>query len=735
MKTENDNILDLRDLYTKSKYLKRIELLKNQLQSTKINFKSKFGLLDDFKKIKTFDSQLFEKIYFPFEDHKQMRDKMFQLFLSHPEFKVNPYTTEMSSSEMKDLLARQQKILMKEVGNFIMPFEQLRKDPIKFGIFMESINHFEIGLSVRFAFHSVLYYNSLLFLGTEIHSEYIQRNLNLDDWGCFGLTELGHGTNVRSIQTTAHYNCETQEFILNSPNYESYKWWIGGAGRTANMSIIFAQLYTKGQCHGVHAFLTPIRDRSDHSPYPGVILGDTGPKVGNESIDNGFIGFNQYRIPREALLNKFSQVSQEGNFTSTIENPDIRFATALGALSEGRVGVSLGSQILLVNALTIAGRYSFLRKQFSADISGSGQELPIITYPSTQIRVIPTLAEVLALRAASFALGMRWIEVLPFVTQTKNPLVTETHALISGLKAYSSNLVQGRLQQLREVMGGHGYSRFNLIGALRNNNDINTTWEGDNTVLVQQTAKFILDCFKNKMKGKPLKKEFTTVKFLESFDEVNNTDKNSINLSSGKDLDDINLLQKIFEFRINFHLQKTVMKLADRVEDKKDGVMTAWNNSQVFYIQNMAKAYIEYFVFNAFKERIESIEKLDLKSLNKSSEQIQSTKKVLFKFLKLYSLTIFDLDNGTLRNEDFLASDSLYIIKEEILELCSELKNEMISILEIIAPPDEILQAPMGRSDGRMYESYLNKVFAFNKAFERPDWWENLNHKKIKEKY
>ena len=171
MQTGNrKNLTNSGNLNEHSKYFIRLELVKNQLKSSKINFKSKLGLLDEFKKTKTFDSEVFEKIYFPFQDHKKIRDKMFELFSSNPEFRTNPYTTEMSSSEMKDLLAKQQKILMKEVGNIIMPFDQLRKDPIKFGIFMESINHFEISLAVRFAFHSILYYNSLVFLRTDIHS-------------------------------------------------------------------------------------------------------------------------------------------------------------------------------------------------------------------------------------------------------------------------------------------------------------------------------------------------------------------------------------------------------------------------------------------------------------------------------------------------------------------------------------------------------------------------------------
>jgi acyl-CoA oxidase len=90
----------------------------------------------------------------------------------------------------------------------------------------------------------------------------------------------------------------------------------------------------------------------------------------------------------------------------------------------------------------------------------------------------------------------------------------EVHALLSVMKPISASSAQFRLQQLREVMGGHGYSKFNMMGNIRNTNDINNTWEGDNHVLTQQTSKFILDQFKNKMKGKQ-------ISFKVSFKNIN----------------------------------------------------------------------------------------------------------------------------------------------------------------------------------------------------------------------
>lgn len=69
------------------------------------------------------------------------------------------------------------------------------------------------------------------------------------------MTELGHGSNVRGIQTTATYDKKTHEFVLNTPEYKAMKFWIGGAGKSSNTSSVFAQLYIDGKCYGPHAFL------------------------------------------------------------------------------------------------------------------------------------------------------------------------------------------------------------------------------------------------------------------------------------------------------------------------------------------------------------------------------------------------------------------------------------------------------------------------------------------------
>jgi len=40
-------------------------------------------------------------------------------------------------------------------------------------------------------------------------------------------------------------------------------------GHTANYAIVVAQLYTKGECRGIHAFIVQLRDENTHEPLPG----------------------------------------------------------------------------------------------------------------------------------------------------------------------------------------------------------------------------------------------------------------------------------------------------------------------------------------------------------------------------------------------------------------------------------------------------------------------------------
>lgn len=103
---------------------------------------------------------------------------------------------------------------------------------------------------------------------------------------------------------------------------------------------MFAQLITKGVNYGVHAFLIQIRDPVNHLPFAGITVGDCGEKMGVNGVDNGWCSFDQYRIPKDSLLDKISQIDDDGTYVSKYESEGKRFAMSIASLSGGRVLIS-----------------------------------------------------------------------------------------------------------------------------------------------------------------------------------------------------------------------------------------------------------------------------------------------------------------------------------------------------------------------------------------------------------
>ena len=73
---------------------------------------------------------------------------------------------------------------------------------------------------------------------------------SLEQVGCFGLTELGYGNNAIQMETTAVFDRETQEFIINTPSPTAQKYWITNGACHAHHIIVFAQLYIDDTNHG-----------------------------------------------------------------------------------------------------------------------------------------------------------------------------------------------------------------------------------------------------------------------------------------------------------------------------------------------------------------------------------------------------------------------------------------------------------------------------------------------------
>jgi acyl-CoA oxidase len=361
-----------------------------------------------------------------------------------------------------------------DLGGFIAGFETLA-----FG---------DLSLMVKAGVQFGLFAGAILHLGTEKHHErYLADAVSGRLLGCFAMTETGHGSNVQALGTTATYDEATGEFVVHTPTLEARKDYIGNAARHGRMAAVFAQLVVGGESHGVHCLLVPIRSE-DGTPLPGVTLSDCGPKLGLNGVDNGRIVFDQVRVPRDALLDRYAQVDADGNYISAIENPDRRFFTMLGTLVQGRVSVGGAAINASKVALTIAIRYGDQRRQFGAP--GSAEETVLLDYRMHQRRLLPLLARTYALHFAQAELVEEFARVFNDDRDEHDRRALEAQA--AGTKALGTWHATETIQMCREACGGAGYLAENRLATLKADTDVFTTFEGDNTVLLQLVAKGLL---------------------------------------------------------------------------------------------------------------------------------------------------------------------------------------------------------------------------------------------------
>ncbi|WP_141015261.1 acyl-CoA dehydrogenase family protein [Nocardioides sambongensis] len=353
----------------------------------------------------------------------------------------------------------------------------------------ETLAYGDLSVLVKVGVQFGLFGGAILQLGTERHHDaYLADIVSGRLLGCFAMTETGHGSDVQSLGTVARYDAETREFVVTTAEPGANKDYIGNAARHARLAVVFAQLEVAGERHGVHALVVPLRDESG-GVLPGIRIEDDGAKMGLNGVDNGRIWFDEVRVPREALLNRFADVTEDGTYTSEIESSGRRFFTMLGTLIQGRVSVGGAGISASKVALTIAVEYALKRRQFQA--SDDAPEELLLDYGMHQRRLLPLLARTYGLHFAQEVLVSRLDEVFSGAsTDEATRKMLESRA--AGTKALATWHATRTIQECREACGGAGYLAENRFAALKADTDVFTTFEGDNHVLLQLVAKGLL---------------------------------------------------------------------------------------------------------------------------------------------------------------------------------------------------------------------------------------------------
>ncbi len=529
----------------------------------------------------------------------------------------------------------------------------------------QELSSFDYSLVIKLGVQIGLFGGSLYNLGSQRHHERVKRAFMLEEPGCFAMTERDHGSNVRDLATTAHFDPLTDEFVIHTPSEGARKDYIGNAARHGRTATVFAQLEVAGRRHGVHAFIVPLRD-DEGQLLSGIRIEDCGPKLGLNGVDNGRIWFDQVRVPRENLLDRFAQVSRTGVYKSSIHSASKRFFTMLGTLVMGRVSLTASAVSGAKTAVAIAVEYGEKRRQFGP---AKGQpETTILDYQAHQRRLMPALATCFALDFASNHLIERHLEQDP-----------EVEILAAGLKAMASWDTMEILQTCRECCGGQGYLWENRFADLKSDLDVFTTFEGDNTVLMQLVAKGLLTAYRKQFRLSRVVR--TLVKRAgQMLTELNPLVPR---MTSEEHLRDAGFLRSIFRARESLLLVSAARRMKKRLDQ---GMLptVAFNDCQDHMLA-LARAYTERVAVEQF-----------LAAVDRAPEELRG---VLKSLCDLYALNRLYEDRAWFLEHGYFEAAKSKAVRDLVLKLCAEVRVDAVELVRSFGIPARVLGAPIARAE------------------------------------
>lgn len=545
---------------------------------------------------------------------------------------------------------------------------------------LQILGHAELSLLVKAGVHWGLFGGAIQALGTTRHHErYLRAAIDLDLPGCFAMTETGHGSNVQRLGTTATYDAATEHFVVHTPDLAARKDYIGNAARDGRMAVVFAQLFSGGRHHGVHALLVPIRDDAGR-PCPGVHISDCGPKAGLNGVDNGRLSFDHVRVPREALLNRYGDVAPDGTYTSSIDNANRRFFTMLGTLVAGRIAVAGGAGAATQSALTIAVRYALARRQFSA--TDTGEEIPLLDYLAHQRKLLPALATSYALQFAQQDLvGM--LEAV--YAHGDTPARRDLEIRAAGLKAVTTWHATSTIQTCREACGGAGYLAENLLPQLKADSDVFTTFEGDNTVLLQLVAKNLLTGYRDRIRDLDARGMvgFAAATAADVAAEWSGA-RTVMQRLRRDDLRDRDVQRALFADRADHVLTGLARRLRRASDDEVEAFVTF--NAAQDHVLRAARVHVDRLVLEAFDAAIARCPDPD-------------TRRLLDDVCHLYALTTIEADRAWFLEHGRLSRGQAKSVTAAVNELCRRVRPHAATLVDGFGIPEPWLSAPIAGPD------------------------------------
>jgi acyl-CoA oxidase len=536
---------------------------------------------------------------------------------------------------------------------------------------LEVLAEFDLSLVIKLGVQFGLFGGSIYFLGTDEHHALLPDIASTKLLGCFAMTELGHGSNVAQLGTTADLDRATDSWIVHTPDEASRKEYIGNAACHGRLAVVFAQLRIDDEGYGVHAFLVPIRT-DDGAPAAGVRIGDCGHKMGLNGVDNGRLWFDRVRIPRTSLLNRFGTVDADGTYESPIASPTKRFFSQISTLVGGRIAIASAAVAAARSALAIAIRYGDRRRQFGP---AGGPETRLLDYRTHQLRLLPRLARAYALTVSVRDLVDRWIARDATTSR-------ELEARAAALKAAASWFATETIQECREACGGAGYLSENRFAALKADTDVFTTFEGDNTVLMQLAARGVLTAFKVEIGDGRVG---NIVRHLadRAAAGLRELDPITSRLTGSSHLRSADLHRDLLHHRQDKLTWSVAGRLRSRMARGMDGFAAALECQD--HLVALAHAYADRCEVDAFAAVVDSLEEGPLRT-------------TLERLAALHALDRVRSDEAWFLRHGTLEPGKSRAIRDEVHALCAELRPSATALVAAFAIPEVVLGAPIASS-------------------------------------
>ncbi|KAM9119752.1 peroxisomal acyl-coenzyme A oxidase 1 isoform 4-T4 [Pangshura tecta] len=488
------------------------------------------------------------------------------------------------------------------------------------------------------------------------------------------------GTHLRGLETTATYDPATQEFILNSPTVTSIKWWPGGLGKTSNHAIVLAQLYTQGQCKGLHAFIVPIRQFGTHEPLPGITVGDIGPKFGYDEMDNGYLKMDNFRIPRENMLMKYAKVEPDGTYVKPVSDK-LTYGTMVFIRSH-IVGDSARS---LSRACTIAIRYSSVRHQ--SELKPGDPEPQILDYQTQQYKLFPLLATAYAFHFVGAYMKTTYHRITGDINQGDLSELPELHALSAGLKAFTSWTANAGIEECRMACGGHGYSRCSGLPDIYVTFTPSCTYEGENTVMMLQTARFLIKSYTQVSSGKLVS---GMVAYLNDLSGQRIQPQQVAARPTTVHINDPASLVEAYKLRASRFVEVAAKNLQAELSHRKSQE-DAWNRTSVDLVR-ASEAHCHYVVVKLFTTQLSEINDAAVHAVMKN-------------LCLLYALYGISKHTGDFLQAGILTDAQVTQVYQRVKELLAAIRPNAVALVDAFDFHDNHLGSVLGRYDGNIYEN------------------------------